>query len=163
MKYADLDRNGYMILDITAEQIQANFYYVKTVLKLSDKEYFGTALATKSGKYHLEFKSENTSKTSIVPAPLNLDNFEMPQIISGVHQKADNIYCQIHTKKPNKEGDFCLILNDENGKQLRVFPCQFKDRTVYTVHFSIAELPKGKYSLSLNLNGNERFYFKIRD
>jgi alkaline phosphatase D len=163
MKYADLDRNGYLILDITAEQIQANFYYVKTVLKLSDKEYFGTALATKSGKYHLEFKSENTSKTNIIPAPLNINNFEMPQIISGIHQKSDNIYCQIYTKKSNKEGDFCLILNDENGKQLRIFPCQFKDRTVYTVHFSTAELPKGKYSLSLNLNKNERFYFEISD
>ena len=163
MKYADLDRNGYLILDITAEQIQANFYYVKTVLKLSDKEYFGTALATKSGKYHLEFKPENTSKTNIISAPLNINDFEMPQIISGIHQKSDNIYCQIYTKKSNKEGDFYLILNDKNGKQLRIFPYQFKDRTVYTVHFSTTELPKGKYSLSLNLNKNERFYFEISD
>jgi alkaline phosphatase D len=165
MKYVDLDRNGYMILDVTAEQVQANFYYMKTILKPSDNEYFGTALATQSGKYHLEIKPENNSKKTIEAAKINLENYGNPQIISGVYQKDDNIFIQIHASKPNKADDFCLILNDEKGNQIRQFSCELANRTVYTVHFSSAELPKGKYALVLDLKEKgmgENYFFEVK-
>ncbi|NJN76963.1 MAG: phosphodiesterase [Saprospiraceae bacterium] len=155
IKYVDLDRNGYIILDVTAEQVQANFYYMKTILKPSDKEYFGTALATQSGKYHLEIKPENTSKSAVEASKINIENYGTPQIISKVYQKENNIFIQIHSSKPNKSGDFCLQLKNENGEIIRTFSCQFQDRTVYTTYFSVSELPKGKYTLSLDLKENK--------
>jgi alkaline phosphatase D len=165
IKYVDLDRNGYMILDVTAEQVQANFYYMKTIAKLSDNEYFGTALATKSGTDHLEVTDENTAKPTTAAIPINDFSLGKPQIISVVYQKEDNIYCQIHSAKPNKAGDFCLVLNDENGKQIRQFTCNLKDRTVYTVHLSTAELPKGKYSFALEIGNEkevEKYFFEVK-
>lgn len=163
IKYVDLDRNGYIILDVTAEQVQANFYYMKTVTKPSDKEYFGTALATPSGTNHLIVKPENTAKSTILDT-LTLDfNSGKAQIISGIYQKESEIYIQIHTSKANEAGDFCLILNDANGNQIRQFSCELANRTVYTVHFSSEELPKGKYSLSLDLKEeSENYFFEIK-
>jgi len=161
IKYVDLDRNGYIILDVTAEQVQANFYYTKTILKPSNEEYFETALATQSGAYHLEIKPENTAKATIEPAKTRTENYGKPQIISGIYQKKDKIFVQIYSSKPNNAGDFCLQLKDEKGQVIRTFSCQFEGRTVYTNHFSISDLPKGKYALSLDLkeNGTSGDYF----
>ena len=165
IKYVDLDRNGYMILDVTAEQVQANFYYMKTITKPSNKEYFGTALATQSGTNHLKIKPENIAKPMVLDT-LSIDfNSGEPQIISDIYQKENNIYVQIHSSKPNDAGDFCLVLNDADGQVIRQFSCELENRTVYTVHFSSAELPKGKYSLSLELKENGmsgNYFFELK-
>jgi hypothetical protein len=109
----------------------------------------------------LEIKPENTSKPIIEAAKVDLTNYGKPQIISGIYQKDDNIFIQIYSPKSNKAGDFCLQLKNEIGQIIRTFSCQFEGRTVYTTYFSVNELPKGKYALSLDLkeNGTSGDYF----
>ena len=53
IKYAELDSNGYLILDVTRERVQGDWFFVDTVVAPSDGEVFATAWQTKSGDNHL--------------------------------------------------------------------------------------------------------------
>jgi len=72
-KYNDLDRNGYVLLDVKSDSVQGNFYFVPTVLEPNDEESFGTALRTLDGENHLVGNQpESAPKTEqATPAPAN--------------------------------------------------------------------------------------------
>jgi alkaline phosphatase D len=48
-KYVELSRQGYMIADITKERIQIDWHYTDTVYELSDIDFIGKSLQTRSG------------------------------------------------------------------------------------------------------------------
>jgi alkaline phosphatase D len=149
LKYVDLRKHGFIILNVTKAQTQASFYYLETIDKRSDDYYFETALATKSGQNHLQVVAEIIPK-SLAEAAKNIENTTGKRtIISGIYQKENATYVQLYTAFPNVEYDFCLSLLNEQKELIKTFPCKFKGRTVYTVHFSSTALPKGKYYLRL--------------
>ena len=53
MKYVDLAQKGYLLLDITQERVQGEWWYVDTVLEPSEAEFLGAAYAVASGSRHL--------------------------------------------------------------------------------------------------------------
>lgn len=70
MKYVDLDRHGYFLLDVTPEKVQADFYYVP-ILEQSDEEFFDAGFYSMKGANHLT-QAEGPSAEKIVqddPAP----------------------------------------------------------------------------------------------
>ena len=58
MKYADLIRHGYMILDLSPEKAQADWYYSKNILEETTEEEHGEGWFTKKGQNRLEKASE---------------------------------------------------------------------------------------------------------
>ncbi len=60
MKFVDLVRHGYFILDITEEKAQADWYFMDTILQKSYKESFSEGWYTKSKENHLR-KATNPS------------------------------------------------------------------------------------------------------
>lgn len=73
LKFTDLDRNGYVLLDIKADSTQGNFYYVPTVLEPSKTEAFGAGLRTKSGDNYLVGNQPASAPKAVqaAPAPAN--------------------------------------------------------------------------------------------
>jgi alkaline phosphatase D len=53
LKFIDGDRNGYTLLDITSERMQAEWYYVPTVTMLTDQETRGAAFVCERGSARL--------------------------------------------------------------------------------------------------------------
>lgn len=53
LHYVDGDYRGYVILDLTRERLQADFYGVATVQERSTKERFEKGFVTESGRNHL--------------------------------------------------------------------------------------------------------------
>lgn len=53
MKYNDLSEHGYVLLDVKADSVQGNFYFVNTIKEPSDEERYATGLSTLSGTNHL--------------------------------------------------------------------------------------------------------------
>jgi alkaline phosphatase D len=49
VKYVDVDRRGYFLVDLDRERVQAEWYYPDTVLAPSDVELFGYAARSASG------------------------------------------------------------------------------------------------------------------
>ena len=53
MKFADLDRHGYLVLSVTAPQVQADFYYLADILVPQTTESWGSGWISAAGSSHL--------------------------------------------------------------------------------------------------------------
>ncbi|GGE78113.1 hypothetical protein GCM10011533_33090 [Streptosporangium jomthongense] len=54
LKWLDLFNRGYMVLDITAEHCQADWFHLETVAEPSNQERFAIAWFTASGENHIQ-------------------------------------------------------------------------------------------------------------
>jgi alkaline phosphatase D len=54
IKYIDVDRKGYLLLDVTPERIQGEWWYVDTIAERGGGESFGRALVLADGANHLD-------------------------------------------------------------------------------------------------------------
>lgn len=54
MKYADLIRHGYMVLDVRPDRVQADWFYSKNILEPTKEEVFGEGWFTKAGESRLQ-------------------------------------------------------------------------------------------------------------
>ncbi|MEM8907051.1 MAG: alkaline phosphatase D family protein, partial [Bacteroidota bacterium] len=71
MKHVDLDRNGYVLVDLQEGQAQGNYYYVPTVLEPSSDEAFGKGAFTNARDNFLTASDEASPPKAIqqTPAP----------------------------------------------------------------------------------------------
>jgi alkaline phosphatase D len=63
-KYINLDKRGYMLVDITHQRALAEWWFVDTVAAPSSTEIFGVAYATESGTNHLVAASQTTPRAN---------------------------------------------------------------------------------------------------
>jgi alkaline phosphatase D len=68
IKYVDLARKGYLLLDITPERVQGEWWYVDTVEAPSDTEAFGAACYSVDGGNHLQTAGEPSAPRMEAPA-----------------------------------------------------------------------------------------------
>jgi phosphodiesterase/alkaline phosphatase D-like protein len=69
MKYTDLDRHGYFILDLKKDRAQADWYFVETILKPSAKEAFDAGFYTLDGENHLQKAAAASPANPAASAP----------------------------------------------------------------------------------------------
>ena len=53
LKYVTGQHRGYVVLDITRERLQADWWYVPTILERSESEQFGKGMVSAAGQPHL--------------------------------------------------------------------------------------------------------------
>jgi alkaline phosphatase D len=53
IKFVELNRRGYVLLDVTAERVQAEWYHVETIAERRVEESLAKILQTRSGENHL--------------------------------------------------------------------------------------------------------------
>lgn len=53
LKYVSAEQHGYVVLDVTRERLQADWWYVPTVLERTESEQFGKGLVSEAGHPHL--------------------------------------------------------------------------------------------------------------
>ncbi|CAN5735787.1 hypothetical protein BH11MYX4_BH11MYX4_24620 [soil metagenome] len=69
MKHVDLDRHGYVLLDLDEERAQGAFFYVKDVESRNGQEaVFAKAVATRSGTNHLRDDGQAAPERADAPA-----------------------------------------------------------------------------------------------
>lgn len=70
VKYSEFTRQGYMVLDVTKERTQADWYYVDDVRSRNSGESLGASFGTRTGANRvLEAQGESAAKPSVLPAP----------------------------------------------------------------------------------------------
>ncbi|MES2657969.1 MAG: alkaline phosphatase D family protein [Verrucomicrobiota bacterium] len=76
MKFADLDRHGYLVLSVSPEQVQGDFYYLKNILTPQTTEQWGAGFISRAGTHHLT-KAKNPARAKTAPAiePLPEEEF----------------------------------------------------------------------------------------
>lgn len=83
LKYVDLDRHGYFLLDVKADSIQADYYYVPTVAVDTTGETFGKAMVV--------LNEQNRLKPGTTPAvPKTVQDVPTPLLPFGVSSSVKN-------------------------------------------------------------------------
>lgn len=79
MKYVDLTRHGYFILDATNDTLSANYYFVDKILSPSSKEVFGARPYSLNGGNRLQMSNKPAAqrKTQDLPAPVKWQNKQL--------------------------------------------------------------------------------------
>jgi alkaline phosphatase D len=66
LKYVSGEHRGYVVLDVTRERLQADWWYVPTVLERTESEQFGKGMVSEAGHPSL-------SETSTPAPPIEFD------------------------------------------------------------------------------------------
>ena len=153
MKYADLDRHGYFILDVRPEAVQADYYYTD-VLSPRLKEAFGTGLFSLRDTNQLVV-TEVPARPKLIqdtPAPDPIiSSTRAPaalRVLSTFPNPATNIIqVQFGVLKSDK---ITISVLDATGRL--VIPFREVDYTtgLYTHRIDVANLPAGSYYLKLS-------------
>jgi hypothetical protein len=71
VKFVELNRRGYALLDVTRDQVQAEWYHVATITEQSDDEVLAATFLTRNGENHVVAASGPTEppSSSAAPAP----------------------------------------------------------------------------------------------
>ena len=67
-KYIELDKRGYMLLDINASRVVAEWWYVDTIAGRSGNQAFGRAVQVLAGANHLSSGAQTAPRPN-PPAP----------------------------------------------------------------------------------------------
>ena len=76
MKFADLDRHGYVVLSVFPQSVQADYYFLDDILVPKTTEAWGAGFTCASGTHHLVPTDgpAPTKSTHDAPAPSLLDD-----------------------------------------------------------------------------------------
>lgn len=159
MRYVDLDRHGYFILDIREDRLQADYFY-SGITGLAMTENFGAAYFTRDGENKL---TENTSPspekvTQDIPAPLGQfrnstqsvlrNNFE----VLGIHPTParTEVNLQIALEKALS---LEIAIYDIDRKLVKRLPSRNIDAGLYTQQVDVSQLVSGNYKVIFRSEG----------
>ena len=161
MKYVDLDRHGYFILDVKENAVQADWFFVNRILEPSEVEAFGEGWLTIDGRNHLTKADAQTEPKSsqATPAPNEVPEY-VDEILGVLSPKEEFTDIAILSLYPNPSSTIALVnyavarpmnvnikLVDVQGKEVRVIR---QDKNVsgnFALSFSVKDLIAGVYIL----------------
>lgn len=162
IKYAELTKHGYIILDIRKTRTQADWYYVNTIDAPSDGFSYGASFYT---NYNTRFLVEGNAaavprnsifkpQTSTCPnnATTVTENKADRAVFLSVYPNpaSDALFIQYYIAD---KGKATIKLFDMNGKLAQTSDEGEKEKGVYQVKLNIASLPDQVYFVEINSPG----------
>ena len=161
MKFVDLDRHGYFILDIKESAVQADWFFVDKVLEPSEIEVFGEGWLTTDGRNHLTKADAQTAPktTQATAAPNDVPEYvdEITGIFSPKNEFTDIAILSLY---PNPSSTIALVnyavarpmnvkikLIDSQGRVIKTVNEQKNASGNFALQFSVKDLTAGVYFL----------------
>jgi alkaline phosphatase D len=162
LKYVDLDRHGYFILDLKDDSAQADYYYVDTLRISSNNESFGRGVVTANNSNRIT-RLSNTMATGKskqeIPAPTmpinkitSVKNVNTNAIVISAYPNPTNDVLNINYALNNK-AVVEISLFDIKGSKVNGFKVGSQNAGIYTYSFDVDMLSKGIYFYKINIDG----------
>lgn len=163
IKYANLTEKGYLILDVTANKTQGDFYFVNTIAAVDTSTNFAAGWSTNNTANTLVSATATTSAVSFPPlapkTPGVAVGITTPQptelILLGTFPNPfhDKFVAQFYLEKP---GTVTASIYDLAGKQISVQSLGLRNEGVNLANVDGSKLPAGNYILLLS-NGTQTY------
>lgn len=163
IKYAELASHGYIILDVNANRVQGDWYYVDNI---TNPDTFTTEYAegwyANDGERFLRKASQASVSSSIINQPQapcveealvgieanSIDNLSI--LATYPNPFTANFVVEYHLQKT---ADLSMELRDMQGKLLKTMPIGTRAAGLYVIKIETADLPIGAYFLTVFSNG----------
>jgi alkaline phosphatase D len=171
MKNVDLDRNGYLILDVTDGRAQADWFYVGAIREANITQTFDKAFFTANGENRLQAAAaQSTNKTrQDTPAPIN------PPRVTGIGQVSIPAVALL-TVAPNpmesylnvnyyvtQSGNVDIRIMDLTGKTVQQLVNTNQVQGFYNLEVDSRNLAKGTYVIQIQSGGQSTSRKVIKD
>jgi alkaline phosphatase D len=164
IKYADLTKRGYLLLDLTSQRIQGDWVYMSTITDKNFTASVGASWLANNGDNHLtEATAALTPRTGRpILAPdlsetVGIRNSTLPVMLSCYPNPfEESVTLQYYLHKPG-EVNFSVV--DMTGKTVFSKKENYINTGLCKFEIDINNLPKGNYTVNMN---NEDFrYSKV--
>ncbi|WP_051632988.1 alkaline phosphatase D family protein [Thermonema rossianum] len=162
LKYVDLTRHGYLILDLKSQRVQADWFYVPTVLQPSIEEFFAASYYSDAGTSRLR-RSESPSEPKSIQPPL-APSEPLPYVLTASEQKIAPVLLGLYPNPANillllnyavlRPGEVNIEIWSMEGKLLFSLKKRHQAGN-YTLSIDTASWQEGGYILRLQ-QGNQR-------
>jgi alkaline phosphatase D len=171
LKYVDLDRHGYFVLDLKNDSAQADYFYLDTIRVTSNTEKFnrGVATANNSNKITSISSIPATNKAiQQIAAPMN-----PPKSITGLNNKInqDAVVIMAYPNPTSNEITINYALNTKSQNELQLFDAKglniktvklgTQSNGIYATTIDVSNLPYGMYYYHFISNGTVVNYGKF--
>lgn len=160
IKYADIDRHGYVILNVSKAGVQADWYFMDDIKNPTSEQYYGASFFAKNGENRLQ-KTTDSIKVKLQNTTLNTTEVPvLPCLITGVFADSESVHVQCFIQK---EEPVFLNLKNKNGKLIRPVLKRAYEKGIFTFSFFHTAYPKGQYTLEQTIHGKAISYpFEIK-
>lgn len=171
LKYVDLDRHGYFILDLKNDSAQADYFYLDTIRVTSNVEKFNRGVATASNSNRItSVGSIQASQKSVqqISAPVN-----PPSKITGLTSKtsADAVVIMAYPNPSTTEITINYALNKTAQTEVQIFDLKGlgiktiklgkQSNGIYATTIDLSQLANGIYFYHFIANGEIVNYGKF--
>ncbi len=147
VKYIDLTQNGYLILDLTEQAAQSDWYYISTKTEPDFTTTFGAAWKTNDGDNFLSQGGEATSGSGFPPlAPAFVNS---PVSVDHPQPVPDGVLVSIYPNPSDR--DFTVQFNAFSDQKVEIRLMDMSGRTVMQRDLGI--ISNGLHYLELNTDG----------
>ncbi len=156
LKFVDLDRHGYFLLDLKADTAQANYYYTPSLTQRNLTESFGRGAFTVNAQNRVQVRNVPSAgkPTQDVPTPLlpfgtsNVKSVDNPLALFSVYPNPaiDQAYLQFGL---NKATDVTVRVYDLGGKLVLSGDLISYKQGLHQYGLDVAALSNGTYLISL--------------
>jgi len=166
MKFIDLTRRGYVILDLNHQRAQGDFYFVDRVDQVTNNEVFAEGWYCQDGTRHLQKASAASVRLGNLPVkapalpnnPVNRDKETNFFGISSFPNPYENVFdIQFYTQKP---APIQIKLLDMQGKTVKTYPVFQSVQGLNHYQVDCPDVPTGTYILRIESRG-EFFQKKV--
>jgi len=163
LKYVDLDRHGYLVLDLKNDSAQADYFYVDTLRISSNNESFGKGVVTANNSNRITRISTTAAvgkSVQDVPAPMlpiskitSVNNVYKNAIVISAYPNPTNDVLNINYALNNK-AMVEISLFDIKGTKVNGYKIGNQNAGIYTYSFDVNALAKGVYFYKITVDGN---------
>ncbi len=160
MKYVDLIRHGYFILDVKPDSAQANWYY-SPILEVSPEEQFDAAFYTKYGENRLQKAASASAPKAIQdePAPsdpLNTtdvsdfskeEKFAILSIYPNPFEQTNKLHYAL-----SAPAQINISLYDHKGSLVNVLLNQRMQAGIFSLQLNASDLANGIYFYKIQVD-----------
>lgn len=160
MKYIDLTRKGYLVLDLTADKAQSDWVYVSTITDHSFTEDLGESWFTDDGTNHLQEAGQPsppiTDQQYLAPSIFNQDtatgvgvtDVSLAPVMVGAYPNPfeDRLVIQFNIFEPD---DVVLEVSDMTGRIVHRDEITAVKAGLSYIELNAAGISSGVYSVSL--------------
>ncbi|MES2622382.1 MAG: alkaline phosphatase D family protein [Bacteroidota bacterium] len=158
IKYADLSKRGYLVLDITDQKVQGDWIYMSTI---TSKNFTATTAASwcdLDGANHLTQcgspltpRGTNPGLAPIISGIRNASQQEAVMVSIYPNPSSNYIAVQYYLSQP---GEVKITLTDLSGKNVHAESRKHVENGLFNAGLDISLLPAGTYLMSLSAGDN---------